>query len=294
VTSVVGMLRRLGWGLRGVRGSRRSCRLLGREVLLSDGSGKYGNEKRSSHGLQGRGRQPGGVALRLIFVNSPRTGYLRLGATRAYDHARDNCAALTWIARHPQMIIRHPEWLRQRTAATMTLRVPWWPYDAVTWVAGNLSPAPRVFEYGGGGSTLWLEDLGARVTTVEHDAQWSKQLAEVTGSGTTLLFRPPEKVGVVTDPYRPGFFDAYAAAIDGEPDASLDLVIIDGRARIECARRAMPKVKPDGLLLFDDTDFARLRPVVALLGSWERHVFTGLKPGQRGPAQTSAWRRPDR
>ena len=87
--------------------------------------------------------------------------------------------------------------------------------------------------------------------------------------------------------------DAYAAAIDGEPDASLDLVIIDGRARIECARRAMPKVRPGGLLLFDDTDSARLRPVIALLGSWERHVFTGLKPGQRGPAQTSAWRRPD-
>jgi hypothetical protein len=233
------------------------------------------------------------VALRLIFVNPPRTGYLRVRATRVYDHARDNYAALTWIAGHPQEIIRHPEWLRQRTAATMTLRVPWWPYDAVAWVAANLPPAPRVFEYGGGGSTLWLEDLGAQVTTVEHDAQWSKQLAEVTGPGTTLLFRPAERFGVVTDPYRPGFFDVYAGTIDGEPDASLDLVIIDGRARIECARRAMPKVKPGGLLLFDDTDLARLRPVVALLGSWERHVFTGLKPGQRGPAQTSAWRCPD-
>ena len=46
-------------------------------------------------------------------------------------------------------------------------------------------------------------------------------------------------------------------AICDEPDASLDLVVVDGRARVECARRAMPKVKPGGLLLLDDTSRER-------------------------------------
>jgi hypothetical protein len=238
------------------------------------------------------GGNPGHGPTRLLVMKKVISNLLGERAALAYGHAYENCLALARIATHPRELARHPEWLRQRTAATMALRAPWWPYDAVAWVAANLPPAPRVFEYGSGGSTLWLEDLGADVTTVEHDAQWHKQVAAALGPGTRLLFQPPQQSGVVTDDHRPEFFDAYAAAIDGEPDASLDLVIIDGRARVECARHAMTKVKPDGLLLLDDTDRAGHRPVVALLHAWERHVFTGLKPGQRAPAQTSVWRRP--
>jgi len=213
-------------------------------------------------------------------------------AALAYGHAYENCLALAWIATHPRELAQHPEWLRQRTAATIALRAPWWPYDAVAWVAANLPPTPRAFEFGSGGSTLWLEDFGADVTSVEDNAHWHKQLAGALGPGTRLLFHPPQQSGVVSDGFGPDFFDSYAAEIDGEPDASLDLVIVDGRARIQCARRAMTKVKPDGLLLFDDTNFAEFRPAVSLFQGWERHVFAGLKPGQRGPAQTSVWRRP--
>jgi hypothetical protein len=106
-----------------------------------------------------------------------------------------------------------------------------------------------------------------------------------------LLLRPSAAGGTVTSASEPGFFDDYVAAISGEPDGSLDLVIIDGRARVECARRAIPKVCPGGLLLIDDTDRARYQPAIDLLGEWDRHVFTGLKPGHRAPAQTSVWRR---
>jgi hypothetical protein len=225
-------------------------------------------------------------------MNEVAPGYLRQRAARTKGNVYENCMALAWIATHPRELARHPEWLRQRTGATIALRAPWWPYDAVAWVAANLPPGPRVFEYGSGGSTLWLEDLGADVTSVEDNAQWHKQTAAALRPGTRLLFQPPQQSGVASDLFGPGFFDAYVAAIDGEQDGSLDLVIIDGRARIECVHHAMTKVKPDGLLLFDDTDFAQFRPVVALLQAWERHLFVGLKPGQRAPAQTSVWRRP--
>jgi hypothetical protein len=174
----------------------------------------------------------------------------------------------------------------------MALRTPWWPYDAIAWVASALPPHPRVFEYGGGGSTLWLEDRGATVTVVEHDEQWHGQLAGQLAPGTVLLFRPPDATGTMASAAAPGYFDGYVAAIDGQPDGSLDLVIVDGRARVECARRAMPKVRPGGLLLLDDTDRPGYRPALEMLAGWERHVFAGLKPGQHFPAQTSAWKRP--
>jgi hypothetical protein len=149
-----------------------------------------------------------------------------------------------------------------------------------------------VFEYGGGGSTLWLEDRGAIITTVEHDESWYRQLTVQLAPGAELLFRPPAASGSVTSVIVPGFFDKYVAAIDEQPDRSLDFVIVDGRSRVACAGRASQKVKPEGLLLIDDTDRERYGPVIEMLRTWERHVFTGLKPGQRFPAQTSVWRCP--
>jgi Methyltransferase domain len=225
-------------------------------------------------------------------MNATESHGLRRFAVRVYRRCHANYLGLAYILRHPQELARHPQWIRQRTAATMALRMPWWPYDAVTWVAAHLPPQARVFEYGGGGSTLWLQDRGAAVTAVEHDKQWHWQLAEQFPTGRELLFRPPGTSGTVTSAMAPGFFDAYVAAIDDQPDGSQDLVIVDGRARVESVRHAMPKVKPGGLLLLDDTDRASYQPAIDMLGAWECHVFTGLKPGHRGPTQTSVWRRP--
>jgi hypothetical protein len=194
------------------------------------------------------------------------------------------------VIRHPHEITRLPRWFRERNGSLMTLRSPWWPYSGIEWMAAALPRQARVFEYGGGGSTLWLEDRGAIVTVVEHDKEWHGQLAGVVGSDTRL-FQPPTKTGSITSVAASGHFDDYVAAIDGERNGSLDLAIVGGRARVDCVGRAMAKVKPGGLLLLDDTDRARYRPAVELLRGWERHVFAGLKAGQHHPAQTSVWRR---
>jgi predicted O-methyltransferase YrrM len=108
----------------------------------------------------------------------------------------------------------------------------------------------------------------------------------------TIVEQDVDATGSITSQVEGGFFDSYVAAIDDEPDESLDVVIVDGRARVECVRRAMPKVRSGGLLILDDTQRARYRPAIELLAGWERQVFTGLKPGDQHPAQTSAWRKP--
>jgi hypothetical protein len=202
-------------------------------------------------------------------------------------------ARLAWyLVWHPREIARLPRWLPRRPLSAMVLRTPWWPYDAVTWVAGNLPPYARVFEYGGGGSTLWLQDRGATVTVAEHSAAWHQRLSEASLSGTKVILRATEPTGRIVSAVEPGCFDGYVAAIDQEPADSLDLVIVDGRARVACVRRAMPKVKRGGLLLLDDTHRARYEPAIAILAGWERHVFQGLKPGDVSLTQTSVWRRP--
>lgn len=197
-----------------------------------------------------------------------------------------------YLVRHPLEIRRVPRWFLERRLSPIAMRVPWWPYEATTWVAEHLPLGARVFEYGGGGSTLWLEDHGAIVTVVDHDEMWFQQLREAVLPSTSLMHRGTISIGKISSDVDPGFFDDYVAAINDELDNSLDLVIVDGRARVECVRRAMPKVKPGGLLLLDDTGRTRYESAIAFLAQWDRHVFEGLKPGDGFPAQTSVWRRP--
>jgi len=207
------------------------------------------------------------------------------------SNGSQNIAALCWITAHPHAFARHLEWLWQRAATPMSLRVPWWPYEASAWVAEHLPPNAQVFEYGAGGSTLWLHDQGASVTAAEHHEGWHSQLAAALPPTVTLMLRPPQPHGTLTSAVEPGYFDAYVAAIDSQPDGGLDLVIVDGRARAACVRHAAPKVRPGGLLLLDDTERPRYAPACAILAGWERRDFRGLKPGLRSPAQTSVWRR---
>lgn len=211
---------------------------------------------------------------------------------RVAEYIKQEGKVLEFFLRNPGDLALLPRYLRERDAPTIELRSPWWPYSAIDWVGAALPQHPRVFEFGGGGSTLWLEDQGAAVTVVEHDEHWHHQLAPLLGTGTRLLFRPTTASGAITSVAAPGYFDSYVNAIEEEADNSLDLVIVDGRARVECARQAKSKVKPGGLLLFDDTDRPRYQPAIDMLSSWERHDFAGVKPGQRHPAQTSAWKRP--
>jgi hypothetical protein len=198
----------------------------------------------------------------------------------------------SFLCRHPREFRRLPYWLRERKLSPMGIRRPWWPYDATAWIAAHLPPDARVFEYGGGGSTLWLQDHGATVTVIEHQPEWARKLAAALAPGTRILQPAILASGTVTSGREAGYFDEYVATISAEPDASLDLVIVDGRARVDCVRSAIPKVKQGGLLLLDDTGVARYQPAFVLLADWERHVFAGLKPGYPGPAETSVWRRP--
>jgi hypothetical protein len=192
-------------------------------------------------------------------------------------------------------VVDVPRWVRDRKTTTIAGRKPWWPYRAADGVKAALPERPAVFEFGGGGSTLWLHDHGARLTVVENDRDWYEVLRDnlAETETVTLLLREAELSGEIGSQSMPGrYFDGYVATIADQTDESLDLVIVDGRARVACGLAAMPKVKPGGLLLLDDSDRERYTPLSTALSSWERTDYRGLKPGGGAPCQTTVWRRP--
>lgn len=175
------------------------------------------------------------------------------------------------------------------------LDVPWWTFAASDEVARHLERTPdaRVFEWGAGASTLWLARRAGTVLSVEHDPEWADSLSGMLPGNAavrTVLPEPRTDATVVTSA-KPGFthldFSDYVSAID-DTTGVFDLIVIDGRAREACLSRAIPRVAPGGLIVFDNVDRTRYRDAIAAAGdAVEVRLTRGLTPSLPYPTRTA-------
>ena len=182
---------------------------------------------------------------------------------------------------------------------------PWLPFRAADWLEDTLDRSKAVFEYGSGGGTLFLAPRVGVLHSVEHDRDWyeaTRAALDAAGAEVDYVLAEPVALGGREVPYgvdsftstqpesRGLSYEEYVRAIDKLPDASLDLVIVDGRARASCAARALPKVRDGGHVLLDNSDRDEYRPVFDLLAAYERVDFEGLTPYERQLSRATAWR----
>ena len=50
-------------------------------------------------------------------------------------------------------------------------------------------------------------------------------------------------------------------------------MLIDGRARVECALNAMSRVRPGGFILLDNSEWEKYAPIFAAAADWTRRDF---------------------
>ncbi|MBS1183949.1 MAG: hypothetical protein H6Q99_3829 [Proteobacteria bacterium] len=151
------------------------------------------------------------------------------------------------------------------------LDLAWWQLDGITRVDAFLKsrPGARVFEYGSGASTLWLSRRAGTVISVEHVPSWAAVVRGllVNAGHVRLLEVPGEPVDDDNRAYasekprdRGLAFRTYVHAIDGEEP--FDLIVIDGRCRSHCLEAAKAHLKPDGLIVFDNSGRRRYRTAI--------------------------------
>ena len=121
---------------------------------------------------------------------------------------------------------------------------PWLTRDMVELLKTRLTGAGRGLEWGAGRSTLWLAARLGSLVSVEHDEAYCRQVqAALEKKGlrnVDLRFHPAEP--------------DYVAVADTLPPARLDFVLVDGQARDLCALAALPRLKPGGLLVVDNSN----------------------------------------
>lgn len=175
-----------------------------------------------------------------------------------------------------------PRLARSIGTSPLALRTPWLPFLLIDRLDNMLDSRSKVFEYGGGGSTLFFADRAGEVVTVEHDVGWFPRLQESIAAlgNVELLQRGPEDS-----------FASYVGEIDRFPDAYFDLVVVDGRERVQCFEHSIAKVAPGGLLVIDDVDRAHYKGVFSMV-DWPVATCVGLAPFKPCLAYTSVFSRP--
>ncbi|MHC1790472.1 O-methyltransferase [Solidesulfovibrio sp.] len=165
---------------------------------------------------------------------------------------------------------------------------PWLNARAVRFLARRLTRAMTGFEWGGGRSTAFVARRVLRLVTVEHNPKWRRRTAALLArqaiANVECRFVPPGD-GPGRPDARPAIwqqtghvqrrpeFAAYADAILDFPEGSFDFVLIDGRARVECALNALSRVRPGGFLLLDNSEWEKYGPIFAAVPDWSRRDY---------------------
>lgn len=162
---------------------------------------------------------------------------------------------------------------QHKSSSPVIDRRPWMTFQSISFIERRLDTSSYIFEYGGGGSTLFFLDRGAKVITVEHDKEWFKTLSNIIYHDNlnrlwTGIYEPPENeiypsyllhsnpASYKSNPHNfiGKTFKKYVNKINVFQNDYFDFVIIDGRARPSCVKQSASKVKIGGYLILDNTE----------------------------------------
>lgn len=98
-----------------------------------------------------------------------------------------------------------------------------------------LNKTQKVLEYGSGESTNQIAERVHSLISIEHQSHWYKKIYETKKENITLILAEPDA------PYIEGgdcgSYDQFKSYINASlQNAPYDIILIDGRARVECAK----------------------------------------------------------
>ena len=145
--------------------------------------------------------------------------------------------------------------------------IPWMNYNVIHFLENRLNNNQTMFEFGSGYSTLFYASHVKSVTSVEYDSQWLERIQAMVPNNVTLIFQDKDVDG------------DYCRTIHNNGD-KFDIIIVDGRDRVNCVKQAHKAVSDNGVIILDDSQRDYYRPAFDFMtDKGFRHIdFEGLKP----------------
>jgi predicted O-methyltransferase YrrM len=115
-----------------------------------------------------------------------------------------------------------------------------------------LKPDMRVLEFGGGMSTVAIAKRVKELVTIEHNKGWLEQYVTDIPKNVTLCYVPLNREP--SDDYSDGLYEECKDYVEHPrlflKEGKFDIVFIDGRARVACARLAAQEYLKEGGIIF--------------------------------------------
>lgn len=143
--------------------------------------------------------------------------------------------------------------------------IPWMNYQITDFIRQRARKELSLFEYGSGYSTLWFSQLFQKVVSVEYDKNWHEKIKQKIPNNVTLKFQEHDIDG------------KYCRTV---ANAIYDIIIVDGRDRVNCLKQSLFSVSKEGIIILDDSERPYYKEGIDFLteNGFRKIEFKSLKP----------------
>jgi hypothetical protein len=160
--------------------------------------------------------------------------------------------------------------------------LPWVTYSFIDFIKDRLGRELLVFEYGSGNSTFFYAEKVKKIVSVEHDKTWYERIKREMAGNAELIW---------CELHRGGDYCRMAAMRNDK----FDIIIVDGRDRVNCCKHSVEALSERGVLVLDDSERKEYADAVMHLKAlgFRQLSFSGISPGFFYQKATSVFYRSD-
>ena len=203
------------------------------------------------------------VALKSLFRNKTKTMFLNI-------ILEDDEKAI--LSLRTEGYLKDTGWLQsfymREPVNKFNMPIPWITYPAIDFIDSRLNEHMDVFEFGGGNSTLYFSTKVKSVTTVENDPVWYNKIKSDI----------PRNVNIILEDL---YYDGNYCKTAMNCEKCFDVIVIDGRDRVNCIKYSIDSLKSNGVIILDDSQREEYKEGREYLkNKIFKHIdFWGISPG---------------
>lgn len=158
--------------------------------------------------------------------------------------------------------------------------IPWFTYSFIDFLKNRLNKEQAIFEFGSGNSTRYFAEKVNNISSLEHDKAWYETGLKDKPQNANLIFCELDENGN----YCRGAMNT---------KQKFDIIIVDGRDRVNCCLQSIEALKEDGVLILDDSERERYNDgrIALIAKGFKELSFSGISPGFFYRKETSVFYR---
>ncbi len=160
--------------------------------------------------------------------------------------------------------------------------IPWVTYSFIDFITERLNKNISVFEFGSGNSTFFYAKHAGKVVSVEHDKEWYDKIVSSQPENAKMIF---------CELVRGGDYCHMPLTLKEK----FDIIIVDGRDRVNCCIQAVGALSANGVVVLDDSEREFYNEGIDFLKAqgFKQLSFSGISPGLFYNKATSIFYKPD-